>query len=80
MWSVTFEVKIKRYHAYNGIFAEQYFRSSIDNANQTITFCGFGYHHQNSIFEIKVQTLTLGVIKFLLREKIYCTEEITTML
>ena len=59
-WDSTFGVKVKIYHADNGQFSEQPFRSSIEDANQTITFCGVGYHHQNAIFEIKIQTITLG--------------------
>ena len=53
MLSATFGVKIKIYHADNGRFAEQPFRKSIEDANQTITFCGVGYHHQNDIVKFK---------------------------
>ena len=66
IWADTFGVKVKIYHADNGQFSEQPFRSSIEDANQTITFCGVGYHHQNAIFEIKIQTITLGDTTFLL--------------
>ena len=41
---------------------------------------GVGSHHQNSIAEIKVQTLTLGARTLLLQAKRYCTEEINTIL
>ena len=79
-WADTFIVKIKRYHADNGIFSKQSFRSEIEDANQNIKFCGVGSHHQNAIFEIKFQTISLGAIKLLLHAKIYLPEEITTML
>ena len=59
-WADTFGVKIKGYHADNGRFSKQAFRSEIEDTNQNITFCGVGYHHQNAIFERKIQTLTLG--------------------
>ena len=49
--------------------------SAIEDANQTIKFCGVGYQHQNAIVERKIQTITL-----LLHAKIYWPEEITTML
>ena len=51
--AATFGVKIKRYHADNGRFYEKPFRSEIEDSNQTITFCGVGSHHQNSIDERK---------------------------
>ena len=44
----------------NGKFSELPFRSSIEESNQTISFCGVGSNQQNTIFEIKNQTLTLG--------------------
>ena len=52
-WAAIFGVKIQIYHAYNRIFSEQPFRSAIEDSNQTITFCGVGYHHQNAFVEIK---------------------------
>ena len=42
----TFGVKIKRYHADNGIFSKQTFRSEIKDTNQNITFYGVVSHHQ----------------------------------
>ena len=47
--AATFGVKVHRYHVYNGRFAEQPFRSEIEDSNQTITFCGVGSHHQSVI-------------------------------
>ena len=52
-WADRFGVKIKIYHADNGRFSEQPFRSAIEDANQTIIFCGVGSHHKNEIFEKK---------------------------
>ena len=71
---------MNRYHAYNGIFSEQPLRSSIEDYNQTIKFCGVVYHHKYSIFERKIQALKLGDITLLLHENIYCPEAITTIL
>ena len=53
-WTSTFGVKINRYYADNGIFAEQPFRSGTYDSNQTITFCGVGSHHQSTIVESKI--------------------------
>ena len=78
--SATFGFKIYRYHEDNGIFYEQPFRSTIEDSNQTILFCGVGSHNQNFIVERIIQTLTLGAIKFPLHEKRYWPEAITTIL
>ena len=80
IWAATFGVQIKGYHAEKGRFNEQPSRSEIEYANQTITFCGVGSHHQNSIIERKVQTVTLGARIFILHAKIYWPEAITPML
>ena len=52
----------------------------MEYANQTITLCGVGYHHKNSIVERKFQTLTLGSRKLLLCAKRYWPEAVTPML
>ena len=44
IWDVTFGLKINSYHADNGRFDGKPFRSEIEYSNQTITFCGVGYH------------------------------------
>ena len=80
IWSAIFLVKINRYHEENGRFSEQPFRSEIEDSKLTIKFCGVGSHHQNAIFERKIQTLTLGSGIFLVHAKVYCPEEITTIL
>ena len=73
-------IKVKRYHAGNGRFSKQYFRSAIEDANHTITFRGVGYNNQNYITKRKIQTITLGYRTLILHAKIYCLEEITTIL
>ena len=80
IWSDTFGVKINRYYADNGEFYEQPFRSKIEDSNQTKECFGVRSHNQNSIFERKIQTLTLGPRTLLLHEKIYWTEAMNTML
>ena len=79
-WYTTFEVKIYRYHAENGRFSEQRFRSAIEGSNQTKTNLGVVYHHQNAIVEIIIQTITLGYRTLLIHAKIYCLYSTTTML
>ena len=43
--AATFGVKVHIYHADNGRFSEHSFRSSIEDSNQTINFCGVVSHH-----------------------------------
>ena len=59
---------------------KQPFRSPIEDANQIIPFCGVVYHHQNSLVERNIQSLTLGARILLLDAKQYCSEEIATTL
>ena len=80
IWAATFGVKMNRYHADNGIFSEQTFRSEIEYANRTIKFCGVRSHHQNYIVEKKIQNLTIGYRTLLLHEKRYWTDSITKIL
>ena len=51
IWAATLGVKIYRYYSDNVIFAEQPFRSSIKESNQTIKYCGVGSYYQKSILE-----------------------------
>ena len=53
-------VKVKSYHADNGIFAEQAFRDEVETSNQSITYCAVGAHHQNGIVERLIMELTYG--------------------
>ena len=73
-WAATFGVKINRYYEYNSIFSEQHFRSTIEESNRKIKFCGVGSNYQNAIAEIKNQILFVGDITLLMHAKIYWTE------
>jgi len=79
-YGATHGVTIKRYHADNGRYAEQPFRDACAQANQELTFCGVGAHHQNGIAENHVKQLTLGARTLLLHAKRHWPEAITTML
>ena len=78
--SASFGVKIKAYHADNGIFAERSFRDEIEISEQKITFCGVGAHHQNGIVEIHIGILTLGTRTNLLHAQRRWPEAIGTIL
>ena len=54
--------------------------SAIEDANQTIKFCGVGCNHQNAVVERKIQTLTLGAITLLPHVIRDWAEVINTML
>ena len=73
-WSATFGVKINRYDLDNTIFSEKHVWSAILDSNQTIPYFGVGSYHKNAIVKIKIHYLTLGSIKLLLHENIYCPE------
>ena len=54
----TCGVKIRKYHADNGRFADASFREEVQRCNQDLKFCGIGAHHQNRIAERRIRTLT----------------------
>ena len=45
----TFGYGVKSYHADNGRFMKTTFQMAVADADQTISFCGVGSHHQNGI-------------------------------
>ena len=63
---------------YHGKVSEQPFRSEMEDSNQTITFCGIGYHDQNATVEKKIQNIALWSQTMLLHANKYCPEAITT--
>jgi hypothetical protein len=50
-------VKIKHYHADNGVFADNKFRKEIMDSRQTLSFCGVNAHFQNSVAERRIRQL-----------------------
>ena len=71
---------IKSWHADNGRYAEKDFKEAVTFADQTITFCGVGAHHQNEIAETAIKKDTLQARTLLLHAKRYWPAVITTML
>lgn len=53
-------VKIKRYHADNGRFADNGFIEACNVGNQRITYCGVNAHFQNGIAEKRIRDLQEG--------------------
>ena len=78
--AATHEVTIQRYHTDNGRFAKKYFRAAVDDANQSISYCGVGTHHQNVLAENHIKQLTLTSHTLLLHAKRFCPEDIITTL
>ena len=56
----THGVKAKHYHADNGLFDTEVFKSSIKQAHQTLSFCGVNAHHQNGKAERRIGDVTQG--------------------
>ena len=73
-------VKIQPYRADNGRLAERRFREAVKEAQQTIDFCAVGAHHQNSIIERHLQTLTTEARTILLHAKRHWPSMITVIL
>ena len=78
--AATYGVTVKHYHADNGHFACKGFRDTVSNANQTITFCGVGAHHQNGLVENMIGLLTRWARTSLLHAKRKWPQVITTIL
>jgi hypothetical protein len=62
-------ISINSYCADNGHFADAGFQKAIKEANQTITFCAVGAHHQNGIVKRWIKELTLISWTLLLHAK-----------
>jgi hypothetical protein len=56
------------------------FFASINNNDQTITFCGIGSHHQNGIVERRIRLITEITWTILLHAQRHWPEYVTTML
>ena len=56
--AAQYGVRIKHYHADNGIFAASDFQKEVNTAGQTISFCAVNAHHQNGIAEKRIRDLT----------------------
>ncbi len=51
-------ITIKHYHSDNGVFASTAFRSNCDSQSQKLSFSGVGAHHQNSVAERNIKTVS----------------------
>ena len=54
----TFDIRMRKIHTDNGIFAEEGFRSDVSDNNQTISYCGVGAHFQNGTAKDYIKQLT----------------------
>ena len=55
--AMQYGIKIRRYHADNGIFKSKDFMTDVASKHQTIDFCGVDAHHQNGIAERSIRTI-----------------------
>ena len=58
--SATHNVKIRHYHADNGLFDTHAFKLSIQKSGQSLSFCGVNAHHQNGKAENRIKDITTG--------------------
>ena len=72
-------IKVQRYHADNGSFAEKLFKEDCKSQGQNLTFCGVGVHHHNGIVEREIKDITLATRLILLHAQRYWPEYITTI-
>ncbi len=73
-------VTINSYQADNGCFADAGFQQAIKDANQSITFCAVGAHHQNGIVKQCIKELTLISCTLLLHAKCHWPDYVTTIM
>ena len=73
-------VNIKHYHADNGRFKDKLFSKSIEEKEQTISFCGVGAHHQNGIAEKRIGDLQRRATTLLLHAQRRWPDAINTHL
>jgi hypothetical protein len=57
-FAAGFEIRIKKYHGDNGVFAANEFREHVQQQGQQLEFSGVGAHHQNGVAERAIQTVT----------------------
>jgi hypothetical protein len=58
LYAHSFNHRIRRYHADNGIFTSKPFKEACAKNHQQLTFCGVDAHHQNGIAEHSIRTVT----------------------
>ena len=56
-YSQTYGVKVKHYHAKNGVFADNLFKQAVLEENQMLSFCGVNAHWQNGVAQRRIHKL-----------------------
>jgi hypothetical protein len=79
-YAKTYDVKIKHYHADNGIFDSKAFVREVHNCGQGITYCAVNAHHQNGKAEKKIRDLQDAARTMLLHAKQRWPNAVTTHL
>jgi GAG-pre-integrase domain len=73
-------VKIKHYHADNGVFAAKGFVEEIQHCGQTISYCAVNAHHQNGKAEKRIRDLQETARTMMLHAKQRWPTAVTTNL
>ena len=71
---------IVTYCSDNGVFADNVFKVAILAADQSITYCGVGGHHQNALAENRIGVLCLNAWSMLLHATLLWPEAVTSAL
>ena len=71
---------IVTYRSDNGVFADNVFKAAILAADQSITYCGVGGHHQNALAENRIGVLCLNARSMLLHATLLWPEAVTSAL
>ena len=75
-----YDVNVKSYRADNGRFHDEAFIQKINRSLQTISFCGVGANHQNSVAESNIRRIVATSRNQLLHAKRHWPEAINTIL
>lgn len=58
--SRSYNIKVRHYHADNGLFDTKALKTSVEKSSQTISFCGVNAHHQNGKAENRIKDISVG--------------------
>ena len=76
-FALSHGVSIRKYRANNGSLNTRVFKEAITAANQCIDFCAAYTHHQNSIVECMIQTITFWACSQLIHAMYHWLDIIT---
>eukprot|EP00978_Attheya_sp_CCMP212_P003597 scaffold7531_cov66-Attheya_sp.AAC.4 len=70
-----YSIKIQKYHANNGVFVSEDYKTHCRNRDQSLDYSGVGAHHQNAVAERAIQTVTYWARAMLVDQMIHWPNE-----